>query len=305
MASIKSVSQILTILLLVLNCSAVYGLRLKNLFPFHSDRKFEYETLPVIGVVMKINVRGRFSPKPNSESEMYFSFAVPLLFTEKSEHREKIGNKDEYWYREKKSGLWIHGADIIRTENKTDRIFKFIGKRYNVNAGCGGNSCSYAFSSYIVNDIYMAYVPLTDYHIDEKSPGEGFIVGNCRIEKETVLFKNAHRLLEERNGEITELNPAERNYETDYTDWLSEDFIKVFTAESDEIGKYYIDRTEPYMEELRNTRLFYKKEYDLFLKRRKSEYSFKYRHYTLQEAGLKDMQELKKNSVRLKFLWPY
>ena len=84
---------------------------------YEDFQKFmNYSEVPCFGVVIASALNSRSEPKLNSQAKVTFQFGTPLVFVERTSLKENIDGKEDYWYREKETGVWFFGGFLVKTQ---------------------------------------------------------------------------------------------------------------------------------------------------------------------------------------------
>ena len=225
----------------------------------HEDvRKFgNYSEVPCFGVVIASALNGRLEPKLNSQAKVTFQFGTPLVFVERTSLKENIDGKEDYWYREKETGVWFFGGFLVKTQFNQNLMYSFDEKSYKLNTVGGGWSYFYTFNAIVLNDIYVSWMYLSDYPENEYAPTVATVIGKCRITGDQIIFSNGVIAgAYDNNGKwINDLKLVK----CDNQEHVYKEFKQRFKKESDEDGSYYVLENSSD----KNKRSFYKKQVEV------------------------------------------
>ncbi len=219
MKTLKYVSLLIIIIFLITGCSRKGG-----------DNSIE------AGIVKASKLALRELPNLDSKIIKYYGFGTSVEIDAVSENKDKISGIEEYWYREKKSGGWLFGGFLIRTDYNKEKTGHFKSEMIRCNVVCGGNSCFFQFSPYIINDYYIAPVYMYDYP-ETGEPERGIIIGRCKVDGNKITFYNAEEIIAFYGDGKVDRDVLNKDFDTKY--FFKKDFKSVYKKHKDEEGDFF------------------------------------------------------------------
>ena len=219
MRTLKYVAAMILILTLFAGCSKKGGDSKKDL-----------------GIVKASKLALRELPNLDSKIIRYYDFGTPVEINAVSEKKDKISGIEDYWYSDKKSGGWLFGGFLIMTGYDKDKTGHFKSEMIRCNVTCGGNSCFFQFSPFVVNDYYIAPVYMYDY-AEDGEPEEGLIIGKCSVEGNKITFYRAEEIIAFYPDGKTDREILNKDFDTKY--FFKNDFKSVYTKHKDEEGEFF------------------------------------------------------------------
>lgn len=189
-----------------------------------------------IGIVKASKLALRELPSLESKIIRYYDFGTPVEIDAVSENKDKISGIEEHWYRDKKNGGWLFGGFLIRTDYNIEKTGHFRSEMIRCNVICGGNSCFFQFSPYIINEYYVASVYMYDYP-ENGEPEEGIIIGRCKVDGNKIIFYNAEEIIALYGDGKSDRDILNEDFDTKY--FFKKDFRAVYKKHKDEEGDFF------------------------------------------------------------------
>jgi len=195
------------------------------------------------GIVKASKLALRETPSLEGKIIRYYDFGTPVEIDAVSENKEKISGIEDYWYRDKKSGAWLFGGYLLRTDYIKDKTGYFSSEIIMCNVICGGFSCAFQFSPYIIGEYYVLPVYIEDYP-DPGSPERGVIIGKCTSKDEKIIFHRAEEMTAYDDAGNIHRDILQREFDTKF--FFSKDYKAVYKKHKDEEGEFFThENSEP------------------------------------------------------------
>lgn len=188
------------------------------------------------GIVKASKLALRETPSLEGKIIKYYDFGTPVEIDSVSEKKDKISGIEDYWYRDKKSGAWLFGGYLLRTDYSKDKTGCFSSEIIMCNVICGGQSCGFRFAPYIIGEYYVLPIYIEDYP-EPGSPEWGVIIGKCTVKDEKIIFHRAEEITAyDGTGNIYR-DMLEREFDT--KSFFSKDYKAVYKKHKDEEGEFF------------------------------------------------------------------
>jgi hypothetical protein len=188
------------------------------------------------GIVKASKLALRETPSLEGKIVRYYDFGTPVEIDSVSEKKDKISGIEDYWYRDKKTGAWLFGGYLLRTDYIREKTGYFSSEIIICNVICGGHSCVFRFAPYIIGEYYVLPVYIEDYP-EPGSPEMGIIIGKCTFKDEKIIFHRAEEIIGyDDTGKIYR-DMHKREFDTKF--FFSKDYKAVYKKHKDEEGEFF------------------------------------------------------------------